>query len=134
MGEGGDLGSGAEPGPALSLGAGGTRGRPARQPRPRGLRAGARRSAYPAGATPTGVGGLLGDVWEWTASHFDGYPGFAPHPYPQYSQVFFGQGYRVLRGGSWATRTRVATPTFRNWDLPQRRQIFSGFRIAQDLA
>jgi iron(II)-dependent oxidoreductase len=90
--------------------------------------------AHPAGVTPEGVAGLLGDVWEWTASHFDGYSGFAPHPYPQYSQVFFGTSHRVLRGGSWATRARLATPTFRNWDLPQRRQIFSGFRIARDLA
>jgi gamma-glutamyl hercynylcysteine S-oxide synthase len=90
--------------------------------------------AHPAGVTPNGIEGLLGDVWEWTETHFDGYPGFEPHPYPQYSQVFFGTGYRVLRGGSWATRARVATPTFRNWDLPQRRQIFSGFRIARDLA
>ena len=46
------------------------------------------------------------------------------HPYREYSEVFFGEEYRVLRGGSWATRTRVATTTFRNWDYPQRRQIF----------
>ncbi len=88
--------------------------------------------AYPAGASPNGVLGALGDVWEWTASHFHGYPGFSPYPYPEYSQVFFGAAHRVLRGGSWATRARVASPTFRNWDFPQRRQIFAGFRIAQD--
>ena len=63
---------------------------------------------------------------------FRGYPGFVAHPYREYSEVFFGDGYRVLRGGSWATRARVATPTFRNWDLPQRRQIFSGVRLARD--
>jgi iron(II)-dependent oxidoreductase len=73
----------------------------------------------------------IGQVWEWTASHFGGYPGFRPHPYREYSEVFFGGDYRVLRGGSWATRTRVATSTFRNWDHPQRRQIFSGIRIAR---
>ena len=84
------------------------------------------------GATPEGVAGLLGDCWEWTASSFAGYPGFEPFPYPEYSQVFFGDGYRVLRGGSWATRPSVARNTFRNWDLPQRRQIFSGFRCAAD--
>ncbi|MEA2387606.1 MAG: gamma-glutamyl hercynylcysteine S-oxide synthase, partial [Thermoleophilaceae bacterium] len=77
-----------------------------------------------------GVLGLVGDVWEWTASEFRGYPGFAAHPYPEYSEVFFGPDYRVLRGGSWATRARVARSTFRNWDLPQRRQIFAGFRCA----
>jgi len=46
--------------------------------------------------------------------------------------VFFDDGYRVLRGGSWATDPRVATRTFRNWDLPHRRQIFSGLRLAAD--
>ena len=88
--------------------------------------------AYPAGASPSGCLSMLGDVWEWTASHFVGYPGFAAHPYREYSEVFFGSDYRVLRGGSWATARRVATPTFRNWDLPQRRQIFAGLRIARD--
>jgi iron(II)-dependent oxidoreductase len=87
---------------------------------------------YPAGASPCGCVGMIGDVWEWTASDFVGYPGFVAHPYPEYSEVFFGTDYKVLRGGSWATRARVATPTFRNWDHPQRRQIFSGFRIARD--
>ncbi|MEA2352724.1 MAG: gamma-glutamyl hercynylcysteine S-oxide synthase, partial [Thermoleophilaceae bacterium] len=86
--------------------------------------------ALAAGASAYGVLGLVGDVWEWTASEFRGYPGFAAHPYPEYSEVFFGPDYRVLRGGSWATRARVARSTFRNWDLPQRRQIFAGFRCA----
>jgi gamma-glutamyl hercynylcysteine S-oxide synthase len=79
--------------------------------------------------------GLLGDtgyVWEWTSSPFVGYPGFRAHPYREYSEVFFGDAHRVLRGGSWATHPRVATPTFRNWDLPQRRQIFAGVRLARD--
>jgi gamma-glutamyl hercynylcysteine S-oxide synthase len=89
--------------------------------------------AYPAGASPCGCLGMIGDVWEWTASRFDGYAGFAAHPYREYSEVFFGDGYRVLRGGSWATRARVASPTFRNWDHPDRRQIFAGLRIARDL-
>jgi gamma-glutamyl hercynylcysteine S-oxide synthase len=88
--------------------------------------------AYPAGVSPYGCLGMIGDVWEWTSSTFNGYPGFVAHPYKQYSQVFFGPRYRVLRGGSWATRARVATPTFRNWDFPVRRQIFSGIRIARD--
>jgi gamma-glutamyl hercynylcysteine S-oxide synthase len=88
--------------------------------------------ALTAGASPYGCLGMLGDVWEWTATEFRGYPGFRPYPYREYSEVFFGGGYRVLRGGSWATRPRVGTSTFRNWDLPQRRQIFSGLRIARD--
>ena len=75
----------------------------------------------------------VGAAWEWTSTEFAAYPGFRAHPYPEYSEVFFARGYRVLRGGSWATDPRVATPTFRNWDLPQRRQIFSGVRLAREL-
>jgi iron(II)-dependent oxidoreductase len=85
--------------------------------------------------TAAGTTGALdgtGQVWEWTSSTFGGYPGFVAHPYREYSEVFFGDSYRVLRGGSWATDSRVATPSFRNWDLPQRRQIFSGVRLAKD--
>ena len=82
------------------------------------------------GAGPALAG--VGRVWEWTATAFTAYPGFVAHPYREYSEVFFDRGHRVLRGGSWATAPRVATPTFRNWDLPQRRQIFAGLRIAAD--
>jgi gamma-glutamyl hercynylcysteine S-oxide synthase len=85
----------------------------------------------PLDTSPSGCLGMVGDVWEWTASHFDGYEGFVAHPYREYSEVFFGTDYRVLRGGSWATSPRVAGATFRNWDYPQRRQIFSGFRVAR---
>jgi len=74
-----------------------------------------------------------GQVWEWTRSDFRAYPGFEAFPYREYSEVFFGDEYKVLRGSSWATHRRVARPTFRNWDLPQRRQIFSGLRCARDL-
>ena len=80
--------------------------------------------------------GLLQDVglvWEWTASEFTGYPGFVAHPYREYSEVFFDQGYRVLRGGAWTTHPRIATTSFRNWDLPQRRQIFSGVRLVEGI-
>jgi iron(II)-dependent oxidoreductase len=89
--------------------------------------------AYPDGAADCGAHDLIGNLWEWTASEFDGYPGFSAHPYPEYSEVFFRKGYRVLRGGSWATDGRVASPSFRNWDLPQRRQIFSGVRLVRDV-
>jgi iron(II)-dependent oxidoreductase len=88
--------------------------------------------AYEAGASPYGCLGMIGDVWEWTSSDFGGYPGFAANPYKEYSEVFFGSDYKVLRGGSWATRARAITPTFRNWDYPRRRQIFAGLRIARD--
>ena len=73
-----------------------------------------------------------GEVWEWTSSSFAPWPGFESFPYREYSEVFFGPSYKVLRGGSWATHAPAIRPTFRNWDYPIRRQIFSGFRCAQD--
>jgi iron(II)-dependent oxidoreductase len=90
----------------------------------------ARAGAFPAGVSPYGALGMVGDAWEWTASDFTGYPGFASFPYSEYSEIFFGNNYKVLRGGSWASRPSVARASFRNWDYPQRRQIFSGFRCA----
>ncbi len=82
------------------------------------------------------VAGLdgVGQAWEWTSSDFLAYPGFEPFPYREYSAPFFGDGYKVLRGGSWATHPSVMRPSFRNWDLPQRRQIFAGVRCARDAA
>ncbi len=88
--------------------------------------------AYPRNVSPIGCYGMIGDVWEWTASDFTGHPGFAAWPYPEYSEVFFGSEYKVLRGGAWATRPGAIRNTFRNWDYPIRRQIFSGFRCARD--
>jgi iron(II)-dependent oxidoreductase len=88
--------------------------------------------AYSRGASPLGVHQLIGDVWEWTASDFGGYPGFTVFPYPEYSLVFFGSAYKVLRGGSFGTDPVAVRGTFRNWDYPVRRQIFAGFRCARD--
>jgi iron(II)-dependent oxidoreductase len=81
--------------------------------------------------SPFGCYGMIGDVWEWTSSDFTGYPGFESFPYSEYSEAFFGTDYKVLRGGSWATRPGAIRNTFRNWDYPVRRQIFSGFRCAK---
>jgi iron(II)-dependent oxidoreductase len=86
----------------------------------------------PATASRHGVEQLFGDVWEWTSSPFTGYPGFRAFPYREYSEVFFGEEYTVLRGGSWATDPVAMRATFRNWDFPIRRQIFAGFRCARD--
>jgi iron(II)-dependent oxidoreductase len=88
--------------------------------------------AYPEGASPSGVHQLIGDVWEWTSSDFGPYPGFEVFPYEEYSEVFFGPDYKVLRGGSFGTDRSAIRSTFRNWDYPIRRQIFSGFRCARD--
>jgi iron(II)-dependent oxidoreductase len=88
--------------------------------------------AYAANWSPLGCYGMIGDVWEWTSSDFLPYAGYETFPYPEYSEVFFGNEYKVLRGGSWATRPGAIRNTFRNWDYPIRRQIFSGFRCARD--
>jgi gamma-glutamyl hercynylcysteine S-oxide synthase len=90
--------------------------------------------SFPDGASPYGARQMIGDVWEWTSSTFTGYPGFRSFPYQEYSEVFFGPDYRVLRGGSWATDLTACRATFRNWDYPVRRQIFAGFRCARDAA
>ncbi|HEY1952903.1 MAG TPA: ergothioneine biosynthesis protein EgtB [Gemmatimonadaceae bacterium] len=87
---------------------------------------------YERNISPIGCYGMIGDVWEWTSSDFTGYPGFESFPYREYSEEFFGPNYKVLRGGSWATRPGAIRNTFRNWDYPIRRQIFSGFRCARD--
>ncbi len=87
---------------------------------------------YPRNVSPLGCYGMIGDVWEWTSTDFHGYPGYESFPYKEYSEVFFGPEYKVLRGGSFATRAGAIRNTFRNWDYPIRRQIFSGFRCARD--
>ncbi|MEK9520746.1 ergothioneine biosynthesis protein EgtB [Streptomyces venezuelae] len=87
--------------------------------------------SYPEGASPLGVRQLIGDVWEWTASDFLPYPGFTVFPYKEYSEVFFGPDHKVLRGGAFGVDPVACRGTFRNWDLPVRRQIFAGFRTAR---
>ena len=90
--------------------------------------------SYPDGAAPCGARQLIGDVWEWTSSDFVPYPGFSAWPYREYSEVFFGPEYKVLRGGSFAVSPVACRVTFRNWDYPIRRQIFAGFRTARSAA
>ena len=95
------------------MGAGGVR-------LPRGANLGQRHfgpapvGAYPDGASRYGAEQMLGDVWEWTSSDFTAYPGFATFPYKEYSEVFYGSDYKVLRGGSWAT-----SPAGGPRDVPQ---------------
>ena len=88
--------------------------------------------SYPRGASAIGAEQMIGDCYEWTASPFAPYPDYATFPYPEYSEVFFGGDYRVLRGASWASDPSVARASFRNWDHPYRRQIFAGFRVVRD--
>ena len=85
------------------------------------------RGAHEAGDTPQGCRQLWGNVWEWTASTFAPYPGFAPGVYADYSEPWFG-ARKVLRGGCWATRARLLRNTLRNFFTPDRRDVFAGFR------
>jgi ergothioneine biosynthesis protein EgtB len=73
------------------------------------------------------LGFQWGDVWEWTGSTFKPYPGFAPGPYADYSQPWFGT-HKVLRGGSFATQARMKSPKYRNFYQPERDDVFCGFR------
>ncbi|MDA2926469.1 SUMF1/EgtB/PvdO family nonheme iron enzyme [Acidobacteria bacterium AH-259-G07] len=84
--------------------------------------------AFPSGDSAFGCRQMIGNVWEWTASAFYPFPGFiVDFPYKEYSAPWFG--YRkVLKGGAWATRSRLARNTYRNFSQPYRRDIFAGFR------
>jgi gamma-glutamyl hercynylcysteine S-oxide synthase len=85
-------------------------------------------NAYPAAQSACGCYDMLGNVWEWTASWFNGYQGFISYPYPGYSQTYFDGKHRVLKGGSWATRPWSMRCSFRNWYYPSVREILAGFR------
>lgn len=85
--------------------------------------------ACPDGDCAQGCRQLIGNVWEWTATVFGPYPGFAPGPYKEYSAPWFGT-HRVLRGGAFATRARLLRNTWRNFYTPDRRDILAGFRTA----
>ncbi len=87
--------------------------------------------AFHKGASAIGCWDMLGNVWEWTASTFDAYPGFKSYPYRGYSQVYFDGEHRVLKGGSWATFPQALRSSFRNWYYPGVRQIIAGFRCAK---
>jgi iron(II)-dependent oxidoreductase len=83
--------------------------------------------AYPQGDNAFGCRQMIGNVWEWTASDFDPYPGFSADPYRDYSLPWF-HTHKVTRGGCWATRARLIWNTWRNFALPHRRDLFTGFR------
>ena len=83
--------------------------------------------AFPGGDSAFGCRQMIGNVWEWTQSPFEPYPGFAADPYRDYSQPWFGT-HKVLRGGCWATRARLIRNTWRNFYTPDRRDVLAGFR------
>ena len=89
-------------------------------------------NAYPEGQSHYGCYDMLGNVWEWTDSLFEGYGGFTNYPYTGYSQAYFDGQHYVIRGGSWATHPWALRASFRNWYHPWVRQILVGFRCATD--
>ena len=84
--------------------------------------------ALPAGDSAFGCRQMLGNVWEWTASPFAPFPGFAPELYRDYSAPWFQEGRYVLRGGAWATRSRLIHNAYRNFFTPDRHDVLAGFR------
>jgi ergothioneine biosynthesis protein EgtB len=80
-----------------------------------------------AGDSAFGCRQMIGNVWEWTASDFLPYPGFVAGPYKEYSEPWFGN-HKVLRGGCWATRSRLIHNSYRNFYTPERRDVWAGFR------
>ena len=85
-------------------------------------------AAHPEGDSACGCRQLIGNVWEWTASDFQPYPGFVVDPYKEYSAPWFSSPHKVLRGGCWATRARLLRNTWRNFYPPDRRDVLAGFR------
>jgi gamma-glutamyl hercynylcysteine S-oxide synthase len=83
--------------------------------------------ALPAGDSAFGCRQMIGNVWEWTASAFEPYPGFASGPYKEYSAPWFGD-HKVLRGGCWVTRSQLIHNCYRNFYTPDRRDVWAGFR------
>ncbi len=88
--------------------------------------------SFPAAESPVGCLDMTGNVWEWTASAFEGFSGFAPFPYPEYSQTWFDGDHRILKGGSWATGPSVLRTSFRNFFRRHFRIGFAGIRLAAD--
>lgn len=84
-------------------------------------------AAFPEGESAFGCRQMLGNVWEWTSSDFAPFPGFSVDPYEDYSKPWFGTR-KVLRGGAWATRSRIISNTYRNFFTPDRRDTINGFR------
>lgn len=85
-------------------------------------------AAFPEGDSALGCRQMLGNVWEWTASVFAPFPGFQAELYREYSEPWFAERRYVLRGGAWATRSRMIHNGYRNFFTPERNDIFAGFR------
>ncbi len=85
---------------------------------------------HAAGQSAFGCRQMIGNVWEWTSSDFEPYPGFVIDPYKEYSQPWFGT-HKVLRGGAWPTQPRLLRNTWRNFYMPHRRDVWAGLRTCR---
>ena len=83
--------------------------------------------SLPEGDSAFGCRQMIGNVWEWTASAFEPYPGFTAGPYKEYSAPWFGD-HKILRGGCWATRSHLVHNNYRNFYTPERRDVWAGVR------
>jgi ergothioneine biosynthesis protein EgtB len=88
--------------------------------------------SFPAGASAYGCLDMAGNVWEWTSDPFAAYEGFNAYPYPEYSEEWFDEDHRVLKGGSWATHPNILRTSFRNFFRRHFRIAFAGIRCASD--
>jgi ergothioneine biosynthesis protein EgtB len=89
--------------------------------------------SHPHGASAWGVEDLVGNGWEWTATPFGPFPGFAAMAaYPEYSADFFDEEHFVMKGASPATASELLRPTFRNWFRARYPYVYATFRGATD--
>jgi len=85
--------------------------------------------AFPQGKSAFGVGDLIGNGWEWTATPFAPFPGFQPFEfYPGYSANFFDGEHYMMKGGSARTAACMLRRSFRNWFQPHYQYVYAGFR------
>ena len=87
--------------------------------------------SFPKGVSHLGCQHMIGDVWEWTASEFTGYPGFKTG-FDEYNDKWF-TNQKVLRGGSFGTPKMSIRSSYRNFFRLDERWLFSGFRCAEDI-
>jgi formylglycine-generating enzyme required for sulfatase activity len=77
---------------------------------------------FPEGASPYGVMDMSGNVWEWMEDWLQPYPG------NEYANDFYGERFKVIKGGSWDSNLDLARPATRGKALPNQKKNYIGFR------